>query len=157
MTTNTSTSPLVQLDALCEEYLVKKAPFAIPVNIKELIVKYGPYVSVVLAVLLLPVVLAAIGLTALLGPLSALSQEYINPLGTIWGILRLVFSLGGMLLWIMAIPGLFARSKKGWTYSFYNVLLNALQGLVFMQWGNLILGTLISLYVLYQIKSYYKN
>ena len=112
-------SLLAQVDATCEEYLVKKAPFALPENVKEAIVKYAPYVSVVLAILLLPVVLFALGLGAIVAPFALLGNANQNPLSSLWGIVSVVFSIAGLFLWIKAIPGLFARTKQGWTYSFW--------------------------------------
>ena len=44
-----TTSPmkgLAQLESVLEEYLVKKAP-GIPANIKELIVKFAPWLTII--------------------------------------------------------------------------------------------------------------
>lgn len=160
---NTTNNPkdlnglLSQLDKVSQEYFVTKAPFALPENLKEFIVKVAPYVSVVLAILLLPVVLAVFGLSALLAPVGMMGQAYFNPLSSLWGIVGWIFSVAGLVLWIMAIPGLFARSKKGWTFSWYNTLLNFVQSIFT---GNLIGGLIslvVGLYVLYQVKDKYKN
>ncbi len=160
---NTTNNPkdlnglLSQLDKVSQEYFVTKAPFALPENLKEFIVKVAPYVSVVLAILLLPVVLAVFGLSALLAPVGMMGQAYFNPLSSLWGIVGWIFSVAGLVLWIMAIPGLFARSKKGWTFSWYNTLLNFVQSIFT---GNLIgglIGLVVGLYVLYQVKDKYKN
>ena len=43
------------LIATLDEYLVKKAPFALPDGVKEFIVRFGPWISLVLLVLSLPV------------------------------------------------------------------------------------------------------
>ncbi len=160
---NTTNNPkdlnglLSQLDKVSQEYFVTKAPLALPENLKEFIVKVAPYVSVVLAILLLPVVLAVFGLSALLAPVGMMGQAYFNPLSSLWGIVGWIFSVAGLVLWIMAIPGLFARSKKGWTFSWYNTLLNFVQSIFT---GNLIGGLIslvVGLYVLYQVKDKYKN
>jgi len=70
--------------------------------------------------------------------------------------LGMVFLLAGFVLMLLAIPGLFKRSKIGWNYVYYSVLVNAVYSLINMQLFGLIVGTLISFYLLFQVKSYYK-
>ncbi|KKU12762.1 MAG: Chromate transporter, partial [Parcubacteria group bacterium GW2011_GWC2_45_7] len=55
----------------------------------------------------------------------------------------------------LAIPGLFKRQEKAWKLLYYATLLGGLQNIVTMQIGGLI-GTLVSLYLLFQVKGYYK-
>ena len=64
-------SYLKQLEDLLSEYLVKKAP-ALPANIKEAIVNFAPWVTLVVLILTLPVVLAVFGLGAFFAPFSFL-------------------------------------------------------------------------------------
>ena len=61
-----------------------------------------------------------------------------------------------MGLQVMAIPGLFKRKIKSWRLLFYISLISALLSLVKFDLGGLIVGTGISWYILFQIKSYYK-
>jgi hypothetical protein len=157
--TNTNSSPstpdfktiMSQLDTTLELYLVKKAP-SLPENIKELIVKYSPYIALVLLALSLPAILFALGLGALLSPFAFLG-------GVSAGV---SFSLGTLVLLVvlvleaMAIPGLFARKVSAWRLVYYATLINAVYSLISLNFSNLILGTLISLYFLFQVKSYYK-
>lgn len=59
------------------------------------------------------------------------------------------------ILEICAIPGLFGRKKYAWTLIMYGALLTVISDIVFFSIGG-ILGGIIGLYVLFQIKEYYK-
>jgi hypothetical protein len=39
-----------QLEAMLDEYMVKKAPFALPPELKEFIVKVSPYLIIIFAI-----------------------------------------------------------------------------------------------------------
>ncbi|MBP6085702.1 hypothetical protein KA478_00535 [Patescibacteria group bacterium] len=45
-----------------DEYLVQKAPFQLPPHIKEFLVKAAPYITAIILLLMLPAILAVIGL-----------------------------------------------------------------------------------------------
>src|SRR5688572_3390229 len=70
MTTPVTTEAPKDLIGFLDFYLVKKAPFQIPDAGRELIVKFGPWITVVLLILLLPVLLFALGLGAFFIPFS---------------------------------------------------------------------------------------
>lgn len=134
-------------------YLVKKAP-ALPKNIKEVIVALAPWLEIIGVVLTIPALFAVLGFNAMMygtpyGGYVAAKTGYNFSLATI-------FLLAGMVLMLLAIPGLFKRSKSGWNYVFYSVLVNAVYSLISMQLFGLIVGSLISLYLLFQVRSYYK-
>lgn len=61
---------LSQIEGLLDEYMVKKAPFAIPMNAKETIVKIAPYLVIVFAVITIPAVLALFGFASLFGAVA---------------------------------------------------------------------------------------
>jgi len=131
-------------------YLVKKAPFQIPDAAKEFLVKFGPWIAVFFLVLSLPVLLVALGLSAfaapfLLGPGYA-AQFGILTIGTI-------VNFG---LMIAALPGLFARKMSGWTLVFYGELVMIAAQLLSLNLVSALLGGLIGLYVLFQIRPLYR-
>src|SRR4030067_1612684 len=95
-------SYLKQLEDLLTEYLVKKAP-ALPANIREAIVNFAPWITLVILILTLPLVLAVFGLGAFLAPLSFLGGV---TAGTNY-ILALLLSGVQLVLEALAIPGLF--------------------------------------------------
>ena len=129
-------------------YLVKKAPFQIPDAAREWIVKFGPWITVVLLILTLPLLLAALGIGAVFMPFGGIGYA------TGFGFLTL-FVLAEIGLMIAALPGLFARKMSGWTMLLYSQLVgivyNVLSGNVV---GGLLFG-LISLYILFQVRSLY--
>lgn len=144
-------SALGQLEDTLELYLVKKAP-AMPEAWKKVIVKLAPWITLILLILALPAILAVFGLGAILTPFSFLG-------GVRYGfnyMASLVFSVITIILEAMAIPGLFKRSEKGWRLVYYATLVGAVESLLTFNIGGLIIGTGISLYILFQVKSHYK-
>ena len=101
----TANASLSNLETTLNEYFVKKAPFQLPVGVKEFIVSFGPWITLVMLVLSLPIILAAIGLGAILAPFAVLggANAAAFTVGT-------VFSLATLVLEAMALPGLFKRT-----------------------------------------------
>jgi len=147
---------LGQLEEILEVYMVKKAPFAIPENWRELIVKFAPYLTILSIIIGVPVVLAVLGIgalvspfTAFLGPRYALSYSFNYVLSMITFGVVIVFEA-------LAVPGLFRREKKAWRFLFYASLVNVVAGFFGGDWVGMIVGALLSWYVLFQVKEYYK-
>lgn len=154
MDTQTPNKSLIpQLEDLLDLYLVKKSPLQLPANIKELIVKFGPYITLVLMILALPVILLALGLSAVLLPAVGVAAGVSTGISATLG---LVISIASLVLEAIALPGLFKRSKVGWNFVFYAILLSAVSYLIRLDIISLVIGTLVSLYFLFQIRSYYK-
>lgn len=150
---NQSNKSLIpQLEDQLDVLLVQKAPFTLPAEVKEFIVKFGPWITLVLMLLVLPVILAAIGL----GSFYSAYVYTVNPSAGMTVTISLVFAVVEIALYALALPGLFKRSKAGWNFLFYSTLVSAVGSLITFQFVSLIIGTLIGLYILFQIKSYYK-
>lgn len=133
-----------------EGFFVGSLP-ALPDNIKEFIVKVGPYITLVMMVMLLPVIVAGLGLGAIVTPLS-----FLGGVGTGFGfILSMVFAFGGLILNLMALPGLFKREKRSWKLIYYATLLSLVDDLITFRLGGLIISTLVSFYFLFQVKGKY--
>lgn len=143
---------LTQLEAVLDEYLVKKAPFTIPNDGKELIVKISPYITLIFAVMGLPLLFAALGLTALLSPFAFLGSHY-----GITDFLVTILALVSLVLELVAVPGLFARSKKGWTFVFYATIVGLLGRLISFDIVGGIISAVIGWYFLFQVKEKYVN
>ena len=153
MTTSQSDwkSAITKLEKQLELYLVDKAP-SIPKEWKELIVKIAPWLSVIMVVVAVPAALAIFGLAAMFSPFAYMAGVgYGTGFTFSW-----IFTLAIMVLEILAIPGLFKRTKSAWYLLFYATLLGAVQNLVIFNLGGLIIGTLLGLYILFQVKEYYK-
>lgn len=131
-------------------YLVQKAPFHIPPNAKEWIVKYGPWITVVLLILSLPPLLLLLGLGTLLVPFGGVGYAT----GFTYLTVVLVVQVG---LMVVALPGLFARKMSGWTLLFYAQIVGFMFSLLGGSILGAILGLLISLYILFQVRSLYQS
>ena len=153
MNTPTTTTPAEapkDLIGFLDYYLVKKAPFQIPDAGREWIVKFGPWITVVLLILTLPILLFALGLGTILIPFAGLGHA------TGFGFLTLVI-LAEIGLMIAALPGLFARKMSGWTLLFYSQLISIVYSLLSGSIvGGLLMG-LISLYILFQVRPLYRR
>lgn len=144
------TKALDQLEALLTEYLVKKMP-ALPDGIKEFIVKFSPYFTILMLVIAVPALLAILGFGSFLLPFAALGGAL-----SVWSIISLVITILLIGLEIMALPGLFKRKMSAWKLIYYADLVALVQGLFSGNPVGAIIGSLIGLYVLFQVKSYYK-
>jgi hypothetical protein len=156
--TSQNKNVLAQFEAFLNEYMVKKAPFALPVGAKEFIVKVAPYLIIIFAILALPLILAAIGLSSVLAPFAMLGA-YGYGIG--WGysaIITLVITVIVFALEIMAVPGLFKRTKGGWRMLFYASIVSLIGSILSV--GGIIsgiIGAIIGWYILFQVKDMYKN
>lgn len=130
-------------------YLVKKAPFQIPDVAREWIVKFGPWIAVVLLVLSLPAVLIILGIGTFLVPFGGVG--YAAGFG-----LSAIALLVSLVLEAMALPGLFARKMSGWKLMFYGQAAGCLASLLSGALISAIIGALISFYILFQVRSLYK-
>jgi len=141
---------LTQIEETLDLYFGKKAP-AMPENIKQLIVKFSPYLIILAIILTLPSILIAFGLRAFWAPYAYGGRNtfYFST----WGI----FSLFALVLQGIAIPGLLKQTRQSWEYMFYASLISLLSSLLSLNLGSFIIGGAISFYILFQIKSYYKN
>lgn len=148
---NTVTSTLNMLETeLGKVFSNKKIP-ALPENVKEVLVKLSPWFATISMLMLLPLILAAFGLSAIALPFSYLGGLHMGFSYT----LGLVFSFGMIVLELMAIPGLFKREQKAWRLMFYSTLLSLVQQLLRFDLGGLVIGGAISFYFLFQLKSKY--
>lgn len=149
-------SMMGKLEKTLDEYLIKKAP-SMPKSWKETIVKIAPYLVLAGVVLSIPTILGLLGLGSVLAPFGAIGGLAVGrPFFGFGYIISIVFLAITIILEAMAIPGLFNKAKQGWTYCYYAVLVAAVQSIVSFNIGGLIIGTLLGLYILFQVKEYYK-
>lgn len=147
-----------QLEALLDEYMVKKAPFHLPMGLKEFIAKVSPYLIVIFAVMALPLILAAIGISTAFAPLGMM-DAYGYGFG--WGfgaIISLVVAVIVLVMEVMAVPGLFKRTKSAWRLIFYASIVSLIGSIISIS-GIIggIIGAVIGWYILFQVKELYKN
>ncbi|NTU73156.1 hypothetical protein HGB07_03215 [Candidatus Roizmanbacteria bacterium] len=149
-TTDLKTS-LSQLESTLELYLVKKAP-AIPAKAKETIVNIAPWITLIIIILTAPALLAIFGLGALVAPFAFLGGAA-SGLGYL---ASLILSAIMLVMEAMAIPGLMHRKRSAWDLVYCANLLGVIQNVVNFNLGALVIGSLLSMYILFQVKSYYK-
>lgn len=140
--------PTLPLEKELLPLFTEKAPFQMADEWKEIIVKYGPYISLILV----PLSLLSIGIGTILSIFSLLT---VNFLGT----LSLVLTIIAMVLNLVALPGLFARTRSGWTLVYYGFLLNTLSSIITLSVSGILgaaIGFLIGGFVLFQIRNKYK-
>lgn len=126
-----------------EQQLGDKGKLILPERYREGFVKFLPWV----VLLFLPIHFAAVLL--LLG---------VTALGTLFG----SFSFGGALLSsgvflldVIALPGLFARTRKGWTFWVYALALGAASSLLSLSVFGLLMSV-VFFWVAFQIKYQYR-
>lgn len=144
---------LNKLEEWLDLYLVKKAP-ALPKGGREFIVMIAPWLVIVGAIFTVPAILALFGLSAMMSaaPYGAAVAMSLGPTYYLSVLLLVVV----VVMELFALPGLFAKKKNGWNLVFYATLVSALSSLLSMNLGGFIIGTLISLYLLFQVREYYK-
>ncbi len=143
---------LGKLETTLEEYLVKKAPFAIPTGIKDFIVMIAPWFTLIGVIMSIPAVLVVFGLGAIVAPMAFLGGAQAGATFS----LSIIFLIITLVLNALAIPGLFKRSRSGWNFVFYATLVGVVQNIVAFNLGGLIIGSVIGLYVLFQLKERYR-
>src|SRR5687767_3276498 len=150
MTTPITAEAPKDLIGFLDFYLVKKAPFQIPDSGREMIVKFGPWITVVLLILTLPLLLVALGLGTILIPFSGVG--YASGFGVLT-----IFIIVEIGLMIAALPGLFARKMAGWRLLFYSQLVSIVYNVLSSNIvGGLLFG-LIGLYILFQVRPLYRE
>jgi hypothetical protein len=150
MNTPQATEPPKDLIGFLDFYLVKKAPIQIPEGAREWIVKFGPWITIVLLILTLPLLLVALGLGAVFVPFGGIGYA------TGFGVLT-IFVIVEIGLMIAALPGLFARTMAGWRLLFYSHLVGIAHSVLS---GNIVGGLLfglIGLYILFQVRGLYQG
>jgi hypothetical protein len=139
-----------ELEKNLQLYLVDKAP-AIPTNIKDVIVKIAPWLVLIGVIFAIPAILALFGLSAVLLPFGIAGRGLgLNHM------LSVILLAIAVILEALSIRGLMNRKVQGWRYAYYAVLINALSNIVAFDIVGAIIGFLISMYVLFQVRSYYK-
>lgn len=128
-------------------YLVQKAPFQLPAGAKEAIVRFGPWIAIILLLISLPLILVAFGLGVALLPFTPYSAPGFG--------LTAVVVLVELVLDVAALPGLFARKMFGWRLILYARLVSIVHSLLLGAVISAIVGGIISLYVLFQVRPLY--
>jgi hypothetical protein len=136
-----------------DTYLAKKAP-ALPLNIKEILVKFAPWLTILGVILSIPAILGFFGLGALM--MSTPYGAYGLANSGLTYTLAIIFLGVTTVMRGIAIPGLLAKTKSGWMMLFYSTLVNLVYSILSFDIIGGLLGALISLYLLFQVREFYK-
>lgn len=132
---------------------VKKVP-ALPANIKDLLVQFAPWAAILSVVVAIPAVLSIFGMSSYLSAYGMGGYFFAR-----WGMrytLMVAFLIANLVLRGLSIKGLFVKSIKGWNFLFYSILLYFVYAIFTFDIVGGIISTLISLYLIFQIRESYK-
>lgn len=146
-----------QIDKYCDLYLIQKAPFSLPENWKEIIVKIIPWLNILMVVLFIVGVAVFFGLGVLVASLGPIKNYAMYPLYNVSTIFAFAFTVTCLVLLVKAAPGLFKRKSSAWTLMFYYQLISGVQGLLSEKGISSLFGFVVGMYVLYQVRSKYTN
>lgn len=150
-------STLKGLEGFFDTYFREKAPFQFPPGARERIVRYGPWVMLVFlilgAIILVPAALIALGLSTAVAPFAgSAGTSGMTGLGTA----SILLSIVVLIMEAVAIPSLLKRKLSGWKLMYYASLLSAVCSLLNMSIIGAVVSLAISMYILFQVRSYYK-
>jgi hypothetical protein len=148
------------LESKLDELLVKKAPYHLPENFKKGLVSALPWVSVIVGALGL---LGAYGVFQLIfwvDGIAIYAGYAVNYSFMLWVSLALL--VAESVVSFMAFNPLRAKQKRGWDLLFWLALLNVAYAVVYliatpniMQFLFSLIGSVLGLYLLFQVRSYY--
>ncbi|MBO0939586.1 hypothetical protein J2I47_23755 [Fibrella sp. HMF5335] len=126
----------------------EKAPFQLPDDIREIIVKIIPYLIIVQIVFF---VLSMLGGGSVI--LAAFSANLLYSISAL-------ISLAGAIIGMLALPGSFKRTRESWVKMYQAQLLFVLASLVTLTISGFISGLFslaVGLFLLFQIRPKYVN
>lgn len=127
---------LPKIENFLETYLSKKAP-ALPMGVKKFMVTVWPYFILIGLLFDIPFVLNG-GFI--------LNFNFLKFVGLVTFVLQAI-----------ALPNIFRKKANGWKLLYYVVLINSVVSLFSEGIFNFIVGTIVSLYLIFQIKEFYSN
>ena len=136
---------------MLEEWFMKLP--SLPKGGRDFMVQAAPWVALVGGVFAVLGGIAVFGFSAIFSPLMLMSGIGFTTSSFLSGVILLV--AGAIML--MAFPLLKARKMKGWNLYFWSVLVWAVSSLADWHVLTALFWTAVELYLLYQIKSYYKS
>ena len=153
-----------ELENKLDELLVKKAPFQIPEKGRKWIADYAwviALVGLVVGVFTFLPLLGAVGLVSVAGfAIGAGSYVLLS-----W--LSLLAMLAYLVVLGISVPKLKEKQKAGWQLTYYSVLFFFVYDVIYLvgymgsyalfsfMWN--VLGLAVALYILFQVKSHFKN
>lgn len=151
-TNNSLTSSLEQLEETLAPYFTDKAPFQLPQGVRDFIVMVMPWFMLIGVLVSVPAILSVVGLGTLVTPFAWMGGANLS---TYW--LATLFSVVILALEVIAIPRLLKKQKSGWNFAFYSSLVSIVYGVFYQSLIGILISTLICWYLLFQVRSAYKD
>jgi hypothetical protein len=129
-------------------FLGKFPPF--PEDVKEFMVKYGPFFILVSAIFMLFGLLTAFGIGSV-----ALGTGMIPYGGGFYMYAGLMIATVIMIMYLMAFSPLRARKRAGWNLLYYALILSLVSSLLQLALFSFIISGLLGFWVLFQIREKY--
>ncbi len=164
--------PLAQVETLFYQWFVAKAPVQIPKAGRDWIVQFGPWITLVIGILLLPALFALFGVIGLASGTMGMYGAYAGSAyasaisaSLVWVWLAVFLLIIELIVIFISVPMLLKRQRKGWLLIFYVDILSLAYGIVssltsgYFNLGSLfftLIAAAVGFYVLFQIRSSYK-
>ncbi len=145
-----STNSSKDFISMLEEWF-NKLP-ALPDNGRKGLANVMPWIALVFGILGVLTGIAGFGLLTALSPFTAMYMG-MGHASTV--VISSIIGLVGSVLLLMAFPGTKAFKMSGWNLLFWSQIVWVVSSVITFSIGGL-LGDLIGLYLLFQIKKYYK-
>lgn len=125
----------------------------LPQNVRTVIVKIAPYLAIIGIVVSIPAILILLGLGTIASPFLAVGGAWSAIGGSM---LASIYAVASIVLLALALPGLRAKTVSGWNYMYYNALIGAVYAILRFDIVGLVIGSGISLYILFQVRASYR-
>lgn len=138
------------IESQIENFVTKTLP-PLPEKGVEILVQLSPWFAVLGVILGVPTILTLLGVS------RAAAYYRLAGIGLGWGyqISNLLFIVQ-MVLSALAIQGLFARKLSAWRLMYYSAWVSILANLLSGEVVGMLIGGLLSFYLLFQVKKAYK-
>ena len=143
------------LEKYGDEYCITRAPFQIPESVREFLVKFGPYAMIAFPILSLLAYFNLYRVYSQFPPYAMMLGSTVSFWTQIVSI-SLLITLIALGFQIKAFSGLMARKKEGWEYTVYATLISLIPSLINVRILSLIIGFVVGMYILFQLKYMYK-
>lgn len=139
------------IESQIETLITKNLP-ALPENVIETLVKLSPWLAILGTVMGIPAILA-------LFRLNQFAAYYNVPgMGFGWSYqVHNVLFIVQMIIMALSIQGLFARKLSAWRLMYYAAWVSLLSSLLSSGIVSMLIGGLVSFYLLFQIKGSYRS
>ncbi len=138
------------VESQIENFVTKSLP-PLPEKVIEVLVQLSPWFAVLGVIVGVPTIMTLLGVS------RAAAYYRLAGIGLGWGyqISNVLFIIQ-MVLSALAIQGLFARKLSAWRLMYYSAWVSIVANLISGEVLGMLIGGLLSFYILFQVKKAYK-